>query len=240
MSQHNQKRSLHFSDDFIEAYLVENVKDFLVEDGVVINLDSAPMIIGGPVTSVVPAWKSTTLRRGSIVSASRVAVVRVRDTTNLGGLVLQEGWDWFGNRLAKYPRNSPLYISRYDEIGHITVDPLKFTNQRDTASGPTSNYTVRLNLWWAPAGTDCSMHNEHPFLEIHTQIHGAGRIQKFIERDPASLYQEIHMAPGYTHDPFVHLGAAGTPEYPWHRYFSDSDCVWLAIEPHPLDEHARH
>ena len=232
MADANQRRTLQFSDSFVEAYLVEQAQDFTVEEGIVINLGPAPLRVGGEVPSVVPPWKSTTLRHGRIASGDRFAVVRVRDETNLGGLALGKEWEWFGNRLAKFPRTAPLYISRYDEIGHVEVDPFQFTNQRAT-SGATSSYRVRLNLWWAPGGTDCYMHNEHPFLEIHTQVHGSGRIQKFRERDAQTLYEQITMAPGYTHDPFVHLKSTGAPEYPWHRYYSDSDCIWLAIELHP-------
>jgi len=232
MSNTNQRRGLQFSDDFVEAYLVEGLQNFTVEDGIVINLDETPMIVGGEVPSIVPPWKSTILHNGTIISAKRVVVVRTRNTTNLGGLTLSSEWDWFGNRFAKFPRNAPLYISRYDEICDIEVDPLVFTNQSST-SGKKLPYRMRLNLWWSPAGTDCYMHNEHPFLEIHTQVYGSGRIQKFRERIEETLYEEITMAPGYTHDPFVRVNSSGIPEYPWHRYFSDSDAIWLAIELHP-------
>ncbi|EJT86081.1 hypothetical protein PPS11_02009 [Pseudomonas putida S11] len=69
--------------------------------------------------------------------------------------------------------------------------------------------------------------------KIHTQIHGVGRIQKFTERDENTLYEHIVMSPGYTHDPFARIEEDGLPTYPWHRYYSDSDCIWLAIEFHP-------
>jgi hypothetical protein len=190
------------------------------------------MCIGGPVPSVVPGWKSTELFDAVIVKAARVAVFRVRSEVNLGGLVFGE-WDWFGNRFAKFPRTTPLYISRYDEIGGVELDPFAFANQRREAID-LRRYGIRLNLWWAPANTDCYLHNEHPFLEIHTQIYGTGRIQTFLERDDTTLYKQIHMSPGYTHDPFTHVDQDGNPTYPWHRYWSDSDAIWLAIEFHPL------
>lgn len=227
----NIQRPLQFSDEFVESYLVENVRNFTVAGGVVVNLDHEPMHIGGPVPSVIPGWKSATLFNGIITSAKRVAVLRVQSETNLGGLVFGE-WDWFGNRFAKFPRTTPLYISRYDHVGSVKLDPFVFANQREEASD-VRDYNVRINLWWAPTGTDCYMHNEHPFLEIHTQIHGVGRIQKFVDRDESTLYEQIIMAPGYTHDPFSHVEENGLPTYPWHRYYSDSDCIWLAIEFHP-------
>jgi len=158
MSSQNQRRELQFSDNFVEAYLVENLHDFPVEDGIVINLHDSPMLIGENVPSVVPRWKSTMLRKGVIASAHRVAVVRVRSSVNLGGIPLGVGWDWFGNRFAKFPRTAPLYISLYDEIGEIKVDPLVFTNQSSTPQTVRS-YRIRLNLWWSPTGTDCYIHN---------------------------------------------------------------------------------
>jgi hypothetical protein len=231
MSQINRKRELQFSDQFVECYLVENVQDFIVEGGVVVNLDHGPMKVGGAVPSVVPGWKSTTLFNAVITQAVRVAVFRVRSEVNLGGLVFGE-WDWFGNRFAKFPRTTPLYISRYDEVGDVVLDPFVFANQRSEATDLRA-YGIRLNLWWAPRNTDCYLHNEHPFLEIHTQIYGTGRIQQFLARDEKTLYKQITLSEGDTHDPFAHVGPDGNPTYPWHRYWSDSDAIWLAIEFHP-------
>ncbi|WCG84653.1 hypothetical protein [Pectobacterium sp. A5351] len=232
MSTPNQIRQLEFSDEFIEAYLVENVKDFIVEDGIVVNLDNDTAKIGGPIPTIVPAWKSTILHNGIVSDAKRIAVFNVRSETNLGGLTFGK-WDWFGNRFAKFPRTTPLYISQYDYVTEIKLDPFVFANQRKQ-SDDIRKYQLRLNLWWSPTNTDCYMHNEHPFIEIHTQIYGTGRIQKFRERDDATLYGQITMAPGYTHDPFAYIAEDGLPRYPWHRYWSDSDAIWLAIEFHPL------
>ncbi|MER8701745.1 hypothetical protein [Mesorhizobium sp. M1273] len=47
---------------------------------------------------------------------------------------------------------------------------------------------LKLNLWWSPAGTDWFIHHNPPFLEVHTQILGTGRMQKFREKDQATLY----------------------------------------------------
>jgi hypothetical protein len=236
MVEANKVRLLSFSDRFVEARIVENARQFPAT-GCVINLSNEPLIIEDSVPQVVPAWKSTNFRNGIIAKAERAAIITVPSTTDLGGITFGEGWDWFGNRLAKFPRNTPLYISCYDWIGTISANPFIFSNsdfQREAAD----HYRVRLNLWWSPANTDCFIHNEHPFLEIHTQIHGSGRIQFFRERDEMTLYREISMMSGYTHDPFVHVTGQRDWAYPWHRYFSDSDAMWLAIELHPADETA--
>ena len=83
-----------------------------------------------------------------------------------------------------------------------------------------------MNFWFAAAGTDCGIHNEHDFLEIHTQIWGTGHMQKFHQRSADTLYQDILMTPGFTHKPFC----SDDLRYPWHRYYSDTDCIWLAVE----------
>ena len=98
----------------------------------------------------------------------------------------------------------------------------------------TRDFELKLNLWWSPPETDCSIHIEHPFLELHSQIHGVGRMQKFRERDASTLYEDVVMARGMTHEPFARLTGPLRWEYPWHRYYADTDCVWLAIEFHPV------
>lgn len=229
----NLVRKLAFADDFIYAELIENVRDFVVEDAIAINLSPNPMITGSDHPAVVPAWKSTWLQGGMIQSAERVALIKVIRKTNLGGAGLR-GWDWLGNRIESFPRDTPLYISPFDHIGEVTLDPFVFTNER-VQSEKTQAFDLRLNLWWSPGDTDCFIHNKHPFLEVHTQIHGLGRMQKFHENDETRRYENIPMSPGATHDPFCQVTDKNQWTYPWHRYYADSDCVWLAIELHPKD-----
>jgi hypothetical protein len=230
-ASHNRTRDLNFADDFIEAVLVESPRNFAVADGVVVNLSDRPMITGGSVPGIVPAWKSTILRGGAIKDGERAAVLRMNKVTNLGGVALR-GWDWLGNRIRSFPRDTPLYISPQDTVGEVTTDPLRFTNEAPNGS-EQRRFTLKLNLWWSPGTTDCFIHNEHPFLEVHTQIHGLGRMQKFRERDQDTLYEDVLMPVGYTHDPFCRVVGDGQWEYPWHRYYADTDSVWLAIELHP-------
>lgn len=229
--QKNMKRNLSFADEFISAELVENVSDYDVEDAIVINISPVSMTTGTEHPAIVPAWKSTWLKGGRIVSAERAAIIKVTRATNLGGCGLR-GWDWLGNRIRSFPRDTPLYISRQDDIGTVTLDPLVFTNERLEGLAPQT-FQLKLNLWWSPGDTDCFIHNEHPFLETHTQIHGTGRMQKFKERDDSTLYEDVIMPVGYSHDPFCRVTGHNQWTYPWHRYYADSDCVWLAVELHP-------
>jgi hypothetical protein len=232
-ASHNQTRDLAFADDFIQAVLVDNPRGYKVEDGIVVNLSPKPMITsGGTVPAIVPAWKSTILRGATIVEAERAAVLRMRKVTNLGGVVFR-GWDWLGNRIKSFPRDTPLYISAQDTVGEVTTDPLAFTNEKP-AGTTAQRFTLKLNLWWSPGTTDCFIHNEHPFLEVHTQIHGLGRMQKFHERREETVYEDVLMPVGFTHDPFCRVAGLNQWEYPWHRYYADTDSVWLAIELHPV------
>lgn len=228
----NEERDLAFSDQFVSARLVQNVRDYTTT-GVVINLSNEPMTIAGEVPGVIPKWKSTILRGAAIASAERVAIIDVRSDTNLGGLVFGK-WDWFGNRFDKFPRTTPLYISPYDIVGEVEVDPFRFANLPCDVQ-VSDKYDIRLNLWWAPAKTDAFIHNEHSFLEIHTQIFGFGRIQIYHENNEATLYREITTAPGDTHDPIVRVTGKREWSYPWHRGWTDTDAIWLAIELHPRD-----
>jgi hypothetical protein len=51
--------------------------------------------------------------------------------------------------------------------------------------------------------TDCQLHKVHEkpldFLEVHTQIYGLGRMQKFHKNDKSSIYYEKMMSQGETH-----------------------------------------
>lgn len=230
MTDSNRSRELAFHGPSVEATLVENVRDYMA-NGVVTNLSEKPMLVGGDVPGVIPRWKSTTLRGGTIVEAERVSVVNIPDPTNLGGVCLGE-WEWLGKRMAEFPRTTPLFISPYDIVGQVTVNPWKFSNHPDPRDDMI-DYDIRLNLWWAPQKTDCGVHNTHSFLELHTQIHGNGKIQVFRDSAGEEMYRELSAAPGDTHEPLVRVTGPTTYTYPWHRGWTEDDCVWMAIELHP-------
>lgn len=227
----NATRTLAFADDYIYAELVEDARDFHVEDAVVVNLSPRPMVTGNEHSAIVPPWKSTWLKHSDIKSGERAALLKVRKVTNLGGCMFRH-WDWLGNRIKSFPRDTPLYISPFDYVGSVVTDPYVFTNER-AAPEQEQAFDLRLNLWWSPGDTDCFIHNEHPFLEVHTQIHGRGRMQKFNERNEVSIYEDVPMSIGYSHDPFCRVTGHNQWTYPWHRYYADTDSVWLAIELHP-------
>src|SRR6266487_1080534 len=230
MSESNQ-RPLSFSNDWIESVLVTTVREMQVEDAIVVNLSSTAVhyCAGADHGTILP-WKSTILRHCTIESGETVVLLHVRQRTNIGGVAL--GWDWYGKRNPQFPRGTPLYISSQDEIGDVQLDPISaFTQQ---ASASPRRYRLKLNLWYTPEETDCGIHTGHQFLEVHTQVLGTGHMQKFRENNAETLCEDVLMPPGFTHDPFFMVGSDRSFSYPWHRYYADTDCIWMAVELHPL------
>lgn len=228
----NAVRSLSFADDHMSAILVENVENYSA-DGIVVNLSTETIYVEGEVDTPIQPWRSAMLRGKPIRKAERIAVLKIENLENLGGVSLR-GWEWFGDIYDGFPRQTPLYMSSIDTVGTVSEDPFVFTRERSTTDAP-QQFEIKLKCWWSPNETDCFIHNEHPFLEVHTQIHGYGRMQKFRERDASTVYEDVIMAPGFTHEPFCVVTGKNEWTYPWHRYYTDIESIWLAIELHPVD-----
>jgi hypothetical protein len=232
MPEDNQRRSLSFSNNWIESVLVSGVHEMPVEDAIVVNLSAAALhyAAGGDHGTILP-WRSTMLRRCTLKEGERAALIHMRQRTNLGGVAL--GWESYGHRNPQFPRGTPLYISTQDDIGEVELDPIAFNGQHSLTASPL-RYRVKLNLWYTPEETDCVIHTGHQFLEVHTQVLGTGHMQKFRENNPDTLYEDVAMCPGLTHDPFFVVGNDRSFSYPWHRYYAETDCIWMAIELHRL------
>lgn len=87
---------------------------------------------------------------------------------------------------------------------------------------------TEINLCYIAANVSTGPHKTHTsnFTEVHTQLLGLGKMQKFEENDCSTLYQEVILAPGNTHDPFCNEHV----EYPWHQYRSVTDAIYMPIE----------
>ena len=85
--------------------------------------------------------------------------------------------------------------------------------------------TIELCLFCVDAMTNVGLHKQHSHREVHTQLLGYGKMQKFEDNNYETLYQEEVLAPGYTHEPFY------TEEnvYPWHQYQSISDSIYIYV-----------
>ncbi len=228
----NDTRDLCFADNHLSAILVENVEDYHA-DGIVVNLSTSTIFVEGEVDTPIQPWRSARLHGKAVRKAGRIAVLKIENLENLGGVMLR-GWHWFGSIYDGFPRETPLFMSSIDAVGAIEEDPYAFTRER-TEPLETQQFEIKLKCWWSPNETDCFIHNEHPFLEVHTQIHGTGRMQKFREQNADTVYEDVIMAPGFTHEPFCIVSGKNEWSYPWHRYYTDRESIWLAIELHPVD-----
>lgn len=236
----NRVRSLNFSGDRVRARVVDDVRDLHIEGPtIVVNPTSEPVFVERWPRKAIPPLSSTILSGIGVDRADTLVLLDANaDADGAQSITTEPGWGLLGDLLEDphvtgglpFPRDIPLWKGPQDGIGSLALDPGRLLGQGDSG---TEEFDVRVNLWFAPAGTSCFIHDQHDFIEVHTQVLGIGRMQKFTAQDPATLYEDIAMAPGYTTpDPFCARAGDGGFTYPWHQYHADTDCVWMAVEYH--------
>ena len=236
-------KQLNFAGAHIDAKLVEAVQDYHIQERtIVINPHIENVYVGEPPCKPIPPFSSTILTDTHIEQATSLILLRVKDETNIGNIILEQGWELYGDIVKKspgkgtglsFPLNTPLWRSPQDDAGFITFDPAHILDQARTPQAQ-ERFQIKVNLWFATEQTNCFIHNQHSFIEVHTQVYGNGRMQKFKAQDHQTLYEDQLMSPGYTTPvPFCRVGPDNTFVYPWHQYYADTDCIWLAIEYHP-------
>lgn len=235
------KTALAFSTAGLTAGLTAPGEEVtLTEETLVVNPTAQPLR-GDPGHPVLaPPLRSAVLNRLTLRHPGPLLLFTGWQHERLDGLGAREGWTRIGDSPAvaagagdgdPFPAHTPLWRSPVEELGVLTLPP-ELLGAPSEATAPAT-LSLRAMLWYAPGGTDCHIHRRHEFLEVHTQIAGRGRMQKFHAQQAAARYQDVPLEPGTTHAPFCTHDAAGTWRYPWHRYWSDTDCVWLALEYHP-------
>jgi hypothetical protein len=232
---HNRVSALNFTGPLVEAAFVHNVRDYRIEGrAIVVNPGLSAAAMGRSPRRWIPPLSSTILRDTQIERARSLIVLRASEDGEIAAITAQPGWQPLSTLLADgaFPAGTPLWKSPQDEVGSVVFAPDVVLRQAE--AGPERLFRIKVNLWFAPAGTDCLIHNLHDFMEVHTQVSGRGRMQKFVEKDYRTLYEDLLMSPGYTTpEPFCTARSDGSFAYPWHQYHADTDCVWLAIEYHP-------
>jgi hypothetical protein len=203
----NRVKHFTFSESFLESYLIEDVKNYPIKTRtVVINVGTSNVEIAGrdlkPLTSSIYS--------NLIVKNAEKLVCVVLSAEP----ILPRAFSF-----SKKVTNKWRHAYEIFSMPHLKQTQL-WRSEKDRAGN------VEFNLWFASTGTNCGIHKTHDFRELHTQIYGLGRMQKFRENNTKTLYNEVLMAPGYTHEPFYDRKGI----YPWHQYYADSDCIWLAIE----------
>lgn len=227
-----RQRPLAFSGDRVRARVVDNARDLKVSGrAVVVNPTLSRVLVGETPRKGIPPLSSTVLVDTTVEAADRLVVLETA-AGDAAGIVEEPGWRHFADIVDAFPADTPLWRSEVDEIGTVAFDPTALL-VGDGATGATDTFRITVNLWFAPAGTACAIHNQHDFIEVHSQILGRGRMQKFRDRDEHTLYEDLLMSPGYTTpDPFCLPRPDGGFDYPWHQYHADTDAVWLAVEYH--------
>ena len=233
------EQPIKFSEKYLQANWLTNVEDHYIENRtIVVNLGNEKATISAPPEKYLHPRTSTILKEVSIKNADSLLLIEITEETNIGGIILDPEWHQLGE-LIDFPKDTPLWKSPQYDLGIVKFDPYFVTgHSSQSQNGKLKTYQVKVNLWFAPAKSNCAIHNHHTtpeLLEVHTQIYGTGRMQKFHAKNFDTLYQDVIMSPGETHIPFASVNEKGEFIYPWHQYYSDTDCIWMANEFHPLD-----
>lgn len=221
---------LGFSSPLVRVEVLREATDYQVTGrSIVVNLSPLDAWTLGNQPAAIPPFSSTILA-GASVSGSLLLVLAV-DETELGEQSARDlAWTDFYGPCDGVP---VLLRSSQVEVEDVELDEGTVLHQPGLA-GSVRTFRIKANLWFSPAGTDCGIHNQHDFIELHTQVSGQGRMQKFLSKDHSSLYEDQLLSPGNTNPVPFCLGQDGAYAYPWHQYKADTDCVWLALEYHRI------
>jgi len=199
--------TLVFSEPFLTVQYVQNVDQLaLTKRTIVLNTSDHGLLVQG---KTLHPWNSAIYSNVTIEGATNLICVHLDidllsiETFPYASVITRDWTHIYDILQLPHLKETMLWRSAKERIGDIEV-----------------------NLWYAAPRTHCGIHNKHNSRELHTQVFGIGRMQKFHANDYNTLYQEVFMSPGYTHDPFYFDAAI----YPWHQYYADTDCIWLAVE----------
>lgn len=225
----DNRAQLRLAGDLVDARWVRDVEQLSIHEWtIVVNVHPAPVVIHESPRRCIPGFDSAILRNTRLARVESVVLLRIREPA--AAVIDTDDWRPFAELTEGFPADIPLWRGPVAELGDIEFDLDTVLGEHPRAT-TRKRFDVRANLWFAPEGTDCGIHNEHDFLETHTQIHGIGRMQKFTSNEHDTIYQDVVLAEGNTHPPFCTTAGSGF-DYPWHQYHADSDCVWLAVEYH--------
>ncbi len=92
----------------------------------------------------------------------------------------------------------------------------------------------KFNLWFCGKETNCRLHNQHNFIEVHTNIAWDWYMQKFWENNLSSLVETVWLLPWNSHRTFNikwEIEENGNPKYPFHRWLGGTTWnIWAVVE----------
>ncbi|GFE97887.1 hypothetical protein HKD31_12295 [Gluconobacter sp. R71646] len=196
---------------------------------IVVNIGEETAYAEGSPPSALRPFSSRHYQRGSRLTGNNLLLVDLDVIPKKMSCVKQLGWKEFKLDPATNGYGE-LWKSPRIKIGTIPIDLDIITMPQKGNLGPRL-FTVYANFWFASAGSHCGIHDKHDFLEIHTQLYGVGIMQKFRSQKYNSIIEQDILAPGTTtSEPFCSEIAEGEFSYPFHQYFAETDCVWMALE----------
>ncbi|MDX5630251.1 MULTISPECIES: hypothetical protein [unclassified Brenneria] len=190
-----------------------------------------------PLRRLIPSLQSVIIRAGAVITSADAAanglisLIQVRSTRNVETDVFSQETNWAKYAFPAGMPALPLWISNQLHLAHqIQVNPWHLVGLPAPAGSKALPYELYANLWWLPAGADAGIHAAHGsnFLEVHTQLIGFGRMQKFTNMAKAraaiagkrviqpeggmfspfdtgkafpEMYEEFRLAPGNSHLP---------------------------------------
>ncbi|MGJ0580386.1 hypothetical protein ACR71G_20585 [Xenorhabdus bovienii] len=239
----NHQRLLTFSNDLLPSIVVFDEGNLSLDgSAIVVNLGNKTALIDEFEKDNILPMTSTKLRNVDLSGGDLLLFFDTDKLFSAKELCGKSQWSKFFKRTEKNKDGGNfdinLWRSPQDFTAEINVNFLPYYLSKKSKLDKiehTSRFIVKTNLWFASAGTHCQIHCEHPFIEIHTQIFGLGHMQKFKDKDFNTLYEDIGMYSGFTTTPpFCSALSCTEFEYPWHQYYAETDCIWLAVEYHPI------
>lgn len=92
----------------------------------------------------------------------------------------------------------------------------------------------KFNLWFCWKEVDCLFHNQHNFIEVHTNIAWDWYMQKSSSEDEKDLIETVWLLPWNSHRTFNiewEKEENWNPKYPFHRWLWWTTWnIWVAIE----------
>lgn len=201
-------KTLQFCEPFFTIKAIQDEREYKIDNkSIVINLsESDVMVKDKPVCHL----KSTIVTNISVKNLQRGLIVEdYEKNTDQAKLFAEIKKQW------------PVMYDMTKQERHKGI--LLWRSSKEKVFGNTE-----INLCYIAPNVSTGPHKTHAanFTEVHTQLLGVGKMQKLAENDYSTLYQEVILAPGITHDPFCNEQVV----YPWHQYQSVTDAIYMAIE----------
>jgi len=200
-------KKLRFSEPFYTMKFVNDQQIYEINDrSIVVNLSEKEILVKGlPLGSL----KSTIVKNVALAEVERAIVLEGYESA-------RSAKDLFAATQKQWPQ-------MYEITG---LERFKGIPVRRSPKETVDN--IDLYLFSVGSLTNVGLHKRHDHREVHTQLMGCGKMQKFEENNYDKLYQEEFLAPGWTHEPFFDDKVI----YPWHQYQSITDAIYMYVILH--------